>query len=123
MAVGVERLQTAKNLVFRTNRDVVAINDTSNGDVYLASEQLNLVNNWKDILAALDSRDSDDNKSPETQQEQALPERDEKNRKPDAVNDSFGCVPVEQRYCPCYRTTPTLTVTCSPRCRAQGLRG
>ncbi len=93
VAVGVERLQTAKNLVFRTNRDVVAINDTSNGDVYLASEQLNLVNNWKDILAALDSRDSDDNKSPETQQEQALPERDEKNRKPDAVNDSFGVRP------------------------------
>ena len=93
VAQGVEKLRTAKNLVFRTNRDVVVINDTNNGDVFLASKQVQLVNNWKDILAALDSTESNDTKSPETQQEQALPQRDDKNRKPDAVNDSFGVRP------------------------------
>ena len=93
VAKDVDKWRTAKNLVFRTNRDVVAINDTSNGDVFLASKQIHLVNNWKDILSALESNDTNDKKSPETQQEQALPQRDDKNRKPDAVNDTFGVRP------------------------------
>jgi len=89
----VDKLQTAKNLVFRTNRDVVVINDMANGDVYVVSSQVVVVNNWDDILADLKSKEQKDDKNQQTTQEETNPDRTQQNHKPVAVDDQFGVRP------------------------------
>ena len=89
----VDKLQTAKNLTFRTNRDVVVINDMANGDVFVVSNQVVVVNNWDDILADLKSKEQKDNKNQQTTQEEANPDRTQQNHPPVAVDDQFGVRP------------------------------
>jgi hypothetical protein len=89
----VDKLRTSQALVFRSNRDVVVINDTANGDVFLASDQIQLVDNWQDILTALQSKEQKDDKNTETTQDEAAPDRTDTNHKPTAEDDSFGARP------------------------------
>ena len=70
----VTKLQTAKSAVFRTNRDVVVINDTANGDVFVVSNQVTVVNNWDDIVAALKSKEQKDDKKQQQTEEQPADE-------------------------------------------------
>ena len=89
----VAKLQTAKSAVFRTNRDVVVINDTANGDVFVVSNQVTVINNWDDIVAALKSKEQKDDKKQQQTEEQTNPDRTQENHAPDAVDDSFGVRP------------------------------
>lgn len=89
----VPKLQTAKNLTFRTNRDVVVINNIANGDVFVVSNKVVVVNNWNDILADLKSKEQKNDKNHSTTQEQANPDRTQQNHKPNAVDDQFGVRP------------------------------
>ncbi len=89
----VDKIRTSKNLVFRTNRDVVVINDTANGDVFVVSKDVTVINNWDDVVAALKAKDQKDDKKDQQTEEQKNPDRTKDNHKPDAVNDTFGVRP------------------------------
>lgn len=90
--VAVDKLRTKPSLVFRVNRDVVVLNDTDNGDVFVAEDNLRLVNNWEDISAQVKALEKQDDRK-DTTEEKAPPQRSEVNQKPDAVDDTFGVRP------------------------------
>lgn len=89
----VDKLRTAKSLTFRTNRDVVVINDLTNGDVFVLAKEVTVVNNWDDVVTALKSKEQKDDKQKQQTEEQKNPDRTQNNQKPDAVDDSFGVRP------------------------------
>lgn len=77
------------DLVLRQNRDVVVINDTSSGTVWLVAQQMQKVENWKDVLPP-PSIEEEDEESQDPDQQFTMPERDKENHPPNAVNDSYG---------------------------------
>ena len=78
--------KTSDSLVFRTNRDVVVLNDAENGDIFLVNEDMFLVNDWKTIRAEIDQED--EKKSEETKMK--VFRRTKENHKPDPEDDILG---------------------------------
>lgn len=83
--IGVE-----SELVFRVNREVVVLNDTAAGDVWLVQQNLELVDNWGDIIPPKDESDEQDEESASENPVNTLPDRSGENRPPVATDDSFG---------------------------------
>ena len=77
------------DLVLRQNRGVVVINDISSGTVWLVAQQMQKVENWKDVLPP-PSIEEEDEESQDPDQQFTMPERDKENHPPNAVNDSYG---------------------------------
>ncbi|QIX25402.1 fibronectin type III domain-containing protein [Nocardioides sp. JQ2195] len=82
------QLRTSRELVFRTNRDVVVLNDPTNGDVFLVNENMQEISDWQTVLANLNQDEND--KQDKTI---AVSERSEKNTPPEPRDDEFGVRP------------------------------
>ncbi|WP_244250654.1 Ig-like domain-containing protein [Arthrobacter crystallopoietes] len=83
-------LSAQSELVFRTNRDVVVLNDVNAGNVWLVNKNLQLVNNWGDLIPPKGDDEDDTTESADITAATRLPERQEENQAPVAVADEFG---------------------------------
>ena len=90
VVMSVDSLQSAEQAVFRTNRDVIVLNDIASGGLWLPDEQMVMVDNWDQVDSDVQSDREDDEKTVEEVELPMLPERSEKNTAPLAVNDEFG---------------------------------
>ena len=77
---------------FRVNRDVIVLNDTANGNVFLVNDGMRLVDNWDDIARAL-TEDQKTKRTKDKLRTRAAPKRTNKNTDPKANPDSFGVRP------------------------------
>lgn len=80
-------LAKAASPVFRTNRDVVVLNDTANGDVYLVNEDMTRVQEWDSALSLIESQEEEES---EEEKEDREWRRTEENHPPRAKDDQFG---------------------------------
>ena len=80
---------------FRVNRSVIALNDLSNGNVWLVDENMRLVDNWDDVVPPEEeeSEETGEEESSTQSFEDTLAERTETNRPPTAQDDEFGIRP------------------------------
>jgi len=91
----IEQPTQGSQLAFRVNRSVIALNDLSNGNVWLLEENMRLVENWEDVIPPVEEEseeESDEEASTQTF-EDTLAERTEVNRPPTAQDDQFGIRP------------------------------
>ncbi|MEH3090217.1 MAG: Ig-like domain-containing protein [Microbacterium arborescens] len=88
----IEGIDPTAKLEFRVNRDVVVLNDVFGGAAWLASENMQRVDNWTDITPPEGTGDEEQETTEETV-ETTLPERTDQNTPPIAVDDSFGVRP------------------------------
>ncbi|MEV4900506.1 Ig-like domain-containing protein [Citricoccus sp. NPDC055426] len=88
--VPIPELSAGAELVFRVNRDRVVLNDTGAGTTWLVLEQMKVVSNWDDLEPPEGEGDEEDEESDEVTRQTALPDRQEENRPPVAVDDTFG---------------------------------
>ncbi|GGD00896.1 fibronectin type III [Tersicoccus solisilvae] len=86
-------LAARADLQFRVNRDVVVLNDVAAGNTWLVQQDMELVNNWQDIIPPPDVADEAKDDSHDESVERALPDRTKPNRPPVAANDTFGVRP------------------------------
>lgn len=89
-AVPIPELSGSGELVFRVNRHQVVLNDTGDGTAWMVLEQMKVVSNWDDLEPPRGKGDDTEEESEDVTQQTALPERQEKNRPPVAVDDTFG---------------------------------
>lgn len=94
------KLAAAKDVVFRVNRDVVVLNDTVSGDVFLADHDLTLVNNWSDISDQVKQRDKGESDTVENVTNATPGKRSERNHPPVAQPDEFGVRPGQSTTLP-----------------------
>lgn len=87
-----ERLKSARNPVFRKNRDLVVLNDTADGAVWLADRNMELVDNWDEISTMLKKQEERED-SPQLTEEIAQKDRQKENTPPVARDDVFGARP------------------------------
>lgn len=88
--VPIPELSGSGFLVFRVNRDQVVLNDTGEGTTWMVLDQMKVVSNWDDLEPPKGKGEDTEEESDEVTQQTALPERQEENRPPVAVDDSFG---------------------------------
>ncbi|MGJ3508994.1 Ig-like domain-containing protein [Enemella sp. A6] len=75
-------------LVFRVNRDVVVLNDEISGNVWMVTDAMQLVRDWQKVTPPTpEEGESTENDETVTRVD---PKRTEENRKPTAVDDTFG---------------------------------
>lgn len=86
------RLKTAQTPVFRKNRDLVVLNDTADGAVWLADKNMELVDNWDEISTMLKKQEERED-SPQITEQIAQKDRQKENTPPVARDDSFGARP------------------------------
>ncbi|MBT1002528.1 tandem-95 repeat protein [Paenarthrobacter sp. DKR-5] len=79
------------SLVFRVNRSVVVLNDVNSGNVWMVNQNLQLVNNWDDVIPPTDKSDKlQDKESADQTNQTTLPDRTKPNRPPEVKPDSYG---------------------------------
>ncbi len=90
----IEQPTKGSQLEFRVNRNVIALNNLSNGNVWLVDSNLRLVDNWDEVTPP-DESDAEEGDEKASQQtfEDTLAERSETNRPPTARDDTFGVRP------------------------------
>lgn len=86
----VETLVSAEKTVFRTNRDVIVLNDIEKDGLWLPDSDMILVDNWDQIESKLESEQESEEESVEETSESMLPDRTQENTPPEAVDDEFG---------------------------------
>lgn len=91
----------AGELVFRVNRDIVALNDLSSGNVWMPQDNLRFVENWEDTVPPEDQEGGDgEQEATEQSFEDTLAERTDQNHPPELVDDEFGARPASTAYLP-----------------------
>lgn len=90
LSLPIPSLGADSELVFRTNRDVVVLNDINAGNVWLVNKNLQLVNNWADLIPPKGEDENDTTESADITAATRLPERLEENQPPTATDDEFG---------------------------------
>ncbi|GAB3248740.1 Ig-like domain-containing protein [Arthrobacter pigmenti] len=88
----IPQIATDAELTFRVNRDVVVLNDLISGNIWLVNENMQLVNNWDDIIPPPDKSDEEEDSADDNPID-TLPDRTKKNRPPVAEEDSYGVRP------------------------------
>lgn len=78
--------------VFRVNRDLVVLNDYINGTAWLATEGMEQVSNWDDLLPPPE-QEKEEQEFEEEEELDSLPDRTEPNTPPVAEDDEFGARP------------------------------
>lgn len=78
-------LRTDATLTLRANRDVVVLNDSRSGDVWLIDHGMKLVNDWERALPPGDSQEP----TPDDRVVPTDPDRSGENRPPTAVDDTL----------------------------------
>lgn len=89
-ALTVESLVSAESAVFRTNRDVIVLNEVKQGGLWLPDADMVLIDNWDQIESKLESDERSEEDAPEEDSTSLLPNRSEENTAPEAVEDEFG---------------------------------
>ncbi|MUK03187.1 tandem-95 repeat protein [Vibrio cholerae] len=92
-AGAIPSLGARAELVFRTNRDVVILNDLAGGNVWLVQQDMVLVDNWDEIIPPPEENDEEDQESADENPLDTLPDRTGENRPPVAEDDAFGVRP------------------------------
>jgi hypothetical protein len=72
------------------NRDLVVLNDVNSGNVWLVNQNMQLVNNWDDVIPPKETSDDADKDSADEVQQTVLPDRTKPNSAPVAKPDTFG---------------------------------
>ena len=88
----VDTLTTAREIVFRTNRKAIVLNDVAEGSVWLPDSNMVLMDNWDEVENELEENE-DEQDSPELTNEVADPQQREENTPPEAEDDEFGIRP------------------------------
>ena len=88
----VDTLTTAREIVFRTNRKAIVLNDVAQGSVWLPDSNMVLMDNWDEVENQLEETEEEQD-SPELTNEVADPQQREENTPPEAVDDDFGIRP------------------------------
>ena len=88
----VDPLTTAREIVFRTNRKAIVLNDVAQGSVWLPDSNMVLMDNWDEVENQLEETEEEQD-SPELTNEIADPQQREQNTPPEAVDDEFGIRP------------------------------
>ena len=88
----VDTLKSAQEIVSRTNRKAIVLNDVAQGNVWLPDSNMVLMDNWDEVENQLQESE-DEQDSPELTDEIADPEKREENTPPEAVDDEFGHPP------------------------------
>ena len=88
----VDTLTTAREIVFRTNRKAIVLNDVAQGSVWLPDSNMVLMDNWDEVENQLEETEEEQD-SPELTNEVADPQQREQNTPPEAVDDDFGIRP------------------------------
>jgi hypothetical protein len=92
--VDLEQSTAGARLEFRVNRDVVVLNNLTNGDSWLVDSDLRLVDNWEEVTPPEETDELEgDEKSSQQTFEDTLAERTEQNRPPVARDDDYGVRP------------------------------
>lgn len=90
----IEQPTTGSRLEFRVNRDVVVLNDLTNGNAWLVDSDLRLVDNWEEVTPPEETDELEgDEKSAQQTFEDTLAERTDVNRPPVARDDEAGVRP------------------------------
>jgi hypothetical protein len=90
----IEQPTAGSRLEFRVNRDVIALNDLTNGNAWLVDSDLRLVDNWDEVTPPEESDELEgDEKSAQQTFEDTLAERTAVNRPPLARDDTYGVRP------------------------------
>ena len=86
---------TGSRLEFRVNHGVIALNNLQNGNAWIVSSNMRLVNNWAQVNPDQVTKDGDTGKEKPVKQSfaDALANRTSTNHAPVAVDDSFGVRP------------------------------
>ncbi|MFC9771754.1 MULTISPECIES: Ig-like domain-containing protein [unclassified Pseudarthrobacter] len=88
--VDVPKASASPSYVFRVNRDLVVLNDVNSGNVWLVNQNMQLVNNWDDVVPPKETSDDADKDSADEVQQTVLPDRTKPNSPPVAQPDSYG---------------------------------
>ena len=83
----------SSELVFRVNRSVVVLNDINGGNTWLVLENMQLVDNWGDVIPPKQDSSDDEEESASENPVNTLPDRTGENRPPVAADDRFGVRP------------------------------
>ncbi len=90
----IDQSTKGSTLEFRVNQDVIALNNLSNGIVWLVDANMRLVDNWDEVTPPEEEETEEgDEKASQRSFEDTLAERTPQNRAPLARNDSFGIRP------------------------------
>lgn len=79
--------------MFRVNRDLVVLNDINSGSVWLVNQNMQLVNNWDDVVPPKNQSDDQDQESADNNTINVLPDRTKPNRHPRLSPTSSECGP------------------------------
>ncbi len=93
LTADVEGANAESQLRFRVNRDVVVLNDIFGGGTWMATDAMQQVDNWDDIIPPQGDTEDNDAKTTDETVETTPPERTEQNTIPVAVDDAFGVRP------------------------------
>lgn len=88
LARKVSTLNQASQAVFRTNRDVIVLNDVKTGGLWLPDKDMVEVKGWEEVKSKLENEDQEDDSN---QRDQNAPkEHKDENHPPKANNDEYG---------------------------------
>lgn len=91
--VAVPKASASPSYVFRVNRDLVVLNDVNSGNVWLVNQNMQLVNNWDDVVPPKNQADDQDEESADDNTINVLPDRTKPNRPPETKPDVVGVRP------------------------------
>ncbi|MDQ0634802.1 hypothetical protein QFZ40_002711 [Arthrobacter pascens] len=91
--VDVPKASASPSYVFRVNRDLVVLNDVNSGNVWLVNQNMQLVNNWDDVVPPKNQSDEQDQESADNNTINVLPDRTKPNRPPETKPDAVGARP------------------------------
>lgn len=91
--VDVPKASASPSYVFRVNRDLVVLNDVNSGNVWLVNQNMQLVNNWEDVIPPQNESDEQDQESADNNTINVLPDRTKPNRPPETTPDTVGVRP------------------------------
>ncbi|MDR6416165.1 Ig-like domain-containing protein [Pseudarthrobacter sulfonivorans] len=91
--VEVPKASASPSYVFRVNRDLVVLNDVNSGNVWLVNQNMQLVNNWDDVVPPKNESDEHDQESADNNTINVLPDRTKPNRPPETKPDVVGVRP------------------------------
>ncbi len=92
-SVAVPKASASPSYVFRVNRDLVVLNDVNSGNVWLVNQNMQLVNNWDDVVPPKNQSDDQDQESADNNTVNILPDRTKPNRPPETTPDAVGVRP------------------------------
>lgn len=90
IAKRVDKIAQSKNMAFRTNRDVIVLNDVDNGLVLLVDQNMRVVNNWQQTKADLEEQKKTSDRTSQNVSQTTTIRQSKVNHPPVAKPDDFG---------------------------------